>query len=344
MPPASDTSSREGIEAEVGLKELYRRGLPKPSHTLRSRVNFNFSQLELVDSESYYSQFGIKIPVHWDGSHQVFRLVIDDQPFLIPALVLMRALFTPSQFLLDNMFRPSGLDRVCHLNYVGDIAEIVLHAAWATSRSSKKPEHWKNALGWMTAYPSATVMVDSIHVEAMRGTIGLHAPMGTLNIILSGIKPAATFLATAANVMSVSPDEAAIIKIKGLEGTIALHGRKLKGTTYGGRSVKMDIPRQDDGSTALTNDEWSAVEPILLSRRLSAQRATSSRRATLDAILAKLSSGESWQRATVNAGHWRTVAHAYEAWKRRGTFSEVLAVLTEFRQLAASGSGASSPS
>ena len=325
--------AREGQIESVSLDDICRRGLPSPGNTVRSVVTFNLGRLTPVGPAEYCKATGVTLPAGEPNHHQVFEVVCGQLTMVIPALVLMRALFRPTQHLLPTMFAPHALDRVCWVRTSVDGAALVIDAHWATQSRAIHFRDWVGPLSWMVAHPSGRQMADSVHANATIGTIGLAPPDAICTAVLRSVRLGCKRFVTDASLQRLQPLDAPSIQLVGLEGDVTMYANSDSRFSWQNlyEPLAMAIPQRRDGSTELSDHEWSLVEPLLMQGRARTCGTVICQRAILDGVLAKLTTGMPWRKCAFRAGTWRNAAFAHRAWSKRGCFAEVLRVLQTAR-------------
>lgn len=272
-----------------------------------------------VAPTDYLSAYDIQIPAGSMSDHQVYEFQVRDTKVQVPALVLLRALFLPSKYLLPTMFRPQALDEVGYLNG----AELEIQADWVQPGYRCMTDAIRNTLRWMFAFPSANEMALSVHENALRGAIALRLPKAVARLSVRGRKIENTYYATEVVISKIIAQEAAFSFANGISSLI---------TEARGSSAKApdeSIPLRDS-QVALSDVEWRLVEPVLLANGRGTTKL--SQRDLFDAILWKLHSGMPWRKVTYKTGSYVHASQAYRIWLERGTFEATLDLLRTLRQ------------
>lgn len=327
----ADVASEDGATSLLRLEELYRRGLPAMSRVVRKRMTVNLQDFALCDARRYTAHFGISADDGATGGHQVFEVQHNGVTYLVPALALMRALFKPSPKLLHEMFGPSALERTLWLEYSGETADIVVDAKWAVASIDRQYGNWKGLLRWMISHPTARRMADSVHRHAMEGRLALDLANCEVEIVLSGIHAPGALLVTGIRILSVTPTEAPDVSLANWEPQIEPINRSWAVGKKPCEPVAISIPTHPDGTSNLTDEEWSVIGPLLGKSRARQQPFQLCRRSLFNSVLRKLSTGVPWRKCVYDSGDWRNAATAYRNWKTRGVFEQVLTFLRETR-------------
>jgi len=329
----AEVESTKGATGLVALTELYRRGLPTVNKTVRRTASVNFQDFSPCDAHDYTTHFQMLMSndvAEFEG-HQVFEVQLQGKTYLVPALALMRALFRPTPKLLHEMFAPNALERTLWLDYSNGTADIVVDAKWATSSVHETHGSWHGPLRWMVSHRSARRMADSVHRHAMAGHLTLDLANCEAEMVLAGIEGPSAVLVTEVRILSITPSEHPDLPVVGCEQQIAFldrnwaKGRKLN------KAVSTHVPSRVDGTLELTDDEWSAIGPLLAGARKRSYSYELCQRSLFDGVLRKLATGETWRKSTYKVGDWRNAATAHRTWTRRGTFEQALVLLRDMR-------------
>lgn len=321
----------DGQIDQLDLTELARRGTPSARAAARKKLAVRFEDFIPCDGGEYFAHFRREVHAGTVDQHQVFELVSDGIRYLVPALVLMRALFRPTAWLLPRMFRPNVLEQVCTLSFDGSAFEVEVNRRWSTASDSERRSDCEAALGWMMLHPTARRMADSVHQHAMAGRIAVDMPLASVEVALAGVQGASAVLVTDARILSVSPTESPDFPVAEQVGRIDYLNRNWAEGRNLRESVSADVPLNADGELVLTDAEWAVVGPLLAGARKTKHAYQHCQRAMLDGILGKLATGKSWREAQYTVGDWRNAATTHRQWTRRGTFAEALQALRAMR-------------
>lgn len=301
------------------LESLGAEGIPSSRSRLltRNNVSTSFCDWESIAATRYLNAYHFSGFEKADSLHQVFQFEFRDTIFQVPALVLIRAMFYPNKHLLPSAFRPQCLD---NLGFVGGN-----RFEFTSNVARVKGYRWVNnsirsRLGWMCAFPSANQMAHSIHEHAMDGIIGLSLPDATITWVVVGKKLRNTYYVTAMSASQILALEPAFDYMQSMSTTV-LETKRF-------RRADEPIPLRN-GKVSVSDEEWDAIEPILLER--SSYHFRLSQRDLLDCVLEKLYSGVPWRIMSCRSGTYVNAAHAYRSWKQFGTFEPALEQLKMMR-------------
>ena len=315
----------------MALSELARRGAPTGQATVRKRLEVQFADFTPINTEEYRTYFGLTERAGAADRHQVFEAFCGGERYLVPALVLMRALFRPTDKLLPQMFSPSALERNCRLDISDGDVIVVVDAKWAHTAEAQRYCSSEGPLSWMMLHPSARRMADSVHRNAMAGRIALDLPEGSAEVVITGVNAASNTLVTEIRILAVTAADAPDLPVATWAPRIDFVNRSWAESRNLTEALTANVPLHADGGYELTDDEWTAVGPILEGRRKLPRQYQHCQRKMLDGVLGKLVTGKSWRDFPYKVGDWRNASSTYRSWNLRGTLDQALQALRDMR-------------
>lgn len=327
-----DIARGDGQREQVPVSELYRRGVPALATGPARRVTLPFAQWRRALPEEVEAPFrlaGLDAPLQ---AHQVYGFKGGRRRFLVPALVLMRAIFRPSRHLLPSMFLPQALDQVSHLDLTRSPPVVVSEMSWATSSARERFSDWAALLEWLHLYPCARKMAASVHEHAMRGELGLTLPSGFITVSVRGIDVAHTTIATHMCIAEIAPATATDTPGVIATASYTLHGQARRHIRPPVATVsKYRVPVRQDGTVELSDSEWEEVEALLRAARSVWRPPRLCQRRLMNNILRKLGFGCPWRELTGPKDNWHNAAYAFRVWSQSGVMRQVIEVLRKHR-------------
>lgn len=253
------------VDSRIKVEDLYRYGLPQVANTQALRFVTDFAHWSEASPLEYLEALGTALPSEVELGHQVFQTSYRDLRVVVPALALLRAFFSPTRWLLSSAFRPQVLDQTCRLVPSSEGLSVKVHAQWATKSREVKFRNWEAPLRWMSAYPSAFTMANSVHQMALKGEIGLTLPKANALMVLHGRRLGSSFYVTRLVMSRLTPLEEPYIGFESQPSCVVLHdnARVEGGSKQTQKTVSFQVPRHLDNSVALTDSEWTAVFRLL---------------------------------------------------------------------------------
>jgi len=318
-----------GGDLEIGdILDLGTCGVPTCSTLVKHKGTLDFGALVAGSANEYLRALALPVPECATNRHMVLEGELDGVQVVIPALVLMRALFRPTKFLLPLMFRPQALDHVCFVDFERSPVDVVVHATW--NGTYRAGDEVQQCVSWMTLFPSATRFAASIHAFALRGQIGMEVPQGSARVTMDGLKVDGVLFATEMKVISVRANEEPILAATGCSRDFVLRNVSRSSSRKANLTEIGKIPNGKSGDLDVSDSEWKAIEPTLLEgqRRLSE---TVNQRYLFDALLEKINVGTAWRTMVPKSGTSNNVRFAERSWRSRGTLLPSLEILRNMR-------------
>lgn len=318
-----------GGDLEIGdISDLGTHGLPACSILVKHRGTVDFGSLVAGNADNYLRALALPVPESSTNRHIVLEGELDGVQVVIPALVLMRALFRPTRFLLPLMFRPQALDRVRFLDFTRSPTEVVVDASW--NGAYRTGDEVQQCISWMTFFPSAIRFASSVHEFAMRGQIGMDMPHASARVTMDGLKVDGVLFVTEMRVISVRANEEPTLDATGCSREFVLRNVCRSGSKKAILTEIEKIPNGKSGDLDVSDSEWKSIEPTLLKgqRRL---RETVNQRYLFDALLEKINVGTAWRTMVPKSGTSNNVRFAERSWRSRGTLLPSLEILRNLR-------------
>lgn len=298
----------------------------------RRRALTSFKDWTLTSFDEY--AFALGTPVYGATGHLAWAFRSNSLRFVVPALVMIKALFRPNELLFRHLFLPQSLDDICLFggeSVDGSNRMVSLLGTLRDSGYSHSRESVLEPLSWLVCFPSARGMWSSVLGEAVAGRLGLQLPRATIQTVVHGSVHASNFYVTKMVVVALEAEEAPLEFASGHTRMISFHASDERLAS----GFKPNITRDNSiplrrGNSALSDAEWAELEPIIA--RVS--RFKHSPRSIVDAILSKLSQGTSWADTVYPKGiHHTNASIAFHRWSKDGRWDKVLSVIAEHRQL-----------
>lgn len=311
--------NRNGTQTSAPLESLTSSGIPvNPKEQKKPGLVTEFRTWRKINPKEYLAAFNIEISEEVESNHQVYEFQVRDTIVQVPTLVLMRALFLPSKYLMPRMFKPHALEDIGYINS----SELQIQADWAQPGYRCMTVAIRNTLRWMFAFPSANEMAHSVHENAIEGAITLALPQVIVRLSVHGKKIKNTYYAT----------ELIVSKIVAQELPFTFSSNCPIVVTESSKSLVIapddSIPLLN-GQVTLSDGEWQMVEPVLLAYGRECTKLC--QRNLFDTILEKLHSGIPWRKMTYKTGSFVHASRAYRFWQQKGTFQAALNLLKTLR-------------
>lgn len=304
------------------------------SRARRVRVDSDFKHWSTASAHEYLAGFGVELDV--TERHRIFSVPHDGVRYLIPTLVLMKAMFRPFSQLAPFLFVPNGLE-LMSVPDTSDPRPSVHLMPGVLDTHSRERASVREPLSWYWSFPTARQCWDSAYAWARRGHLALDLPAAKIGLVVKGRLEGATCYVTDCGVIRVDVEEEPHDFARNHRRHICFHeGAGLRDQRKGRKGYP--APLSDGkllmrGNTwSLSDDEWAAVEQIVTP--VNPNRGRNRKhdlRTLLDGIVEKVGSGVPWQKMTYKAGDWRSACWEYRKLLNCGEWEEICSVLAKTR-------------
>lgn len=320
-----------GSRQHASLRQL-RSTLPSPSGAKSIALNqVSLGRLQLTDASAYLAALGL--PRECRRAHEVYCLEQEGRCLHIPTAVLLSAFISRLAHVGDGLLRAGSLDQTVGALVRDDKVDLEYHWRGGLAAAGREPEVHKRFL-WLTCFPSARRLWNSIYLHACEGRLGMTPPNARISGKAYTFRRAdgACFVSRIA-IHEIEPLEKPLPFAEGVAELAYRFDAKRSASAANIRSHldQAEGKRQGDISPgpdgwALTDDEWREIVSHLKSL---GRRCPSTARAHLDVSLHKHGTGTKWAdisgRSSSNSG-------AYSRWLVDGRWDEVKTVLRRLRQ------------
>lgn len=322
--------SQDGSEEQVQVGSLANVGLPTTRSLERAVYTGGISAWTRASPDKYLQAFGFSAANQLSAGHPVYCHVLDDGTTLhVPALALIRALFKPHRLVLPVVFSPGNIDVLGFVDYASTPPVVVLDKEREKYLDRREVEGRYEPLRWLHSSRSARDCSQRIFLNALSGCVDLALPLGQFRLVMHGRRVESELFVTKVTIISVSVE--ATDSVTGTIQSYVFHRMAAAERKVPALSTLPPIPSRADGMVTLSCTEWVYIEPLLNgnNRREKAH----SRRALLDVILQKLSSGRSWKAMSRDSGFIETnLTTTFRRWQRDGRLGSVLDRLKHVRE------------
>ncbi len=259
-------------------------------------------------------------------AHEAWAFVHEGRRYVVPALVLMRAIVDFDAELFTKLFQPQSLEDICCPSSTEEKsgARVTLSSNLKGAPRRKTPG-LRALMGWLYSFPSARRFWASAYQSAKEGRIGLTLPAASLTFTAVGV----TFR-TSGNVYVT---RLSLIAIQAQEEPLPFaseHPREISVRQVRSKSEEeWEAQLATEKKLNISDDMWKAVEPILARSRGLGPKADNRRR--LGCVLQVLSAGSTWSvAARMHKCPIATASDALARWKQDGRWSDVTRELSQF--------------
>lgn len=275
--------------------------------------------------DEYCRYFGLRLPAGLRNQQTVFMYQAEDGTRVhVPALAFMQGFFKSNGFLFRRLFTPCNVDTLGFVDYACEPPAVIVNR----DDTLKVHESRDEIVRWVLSSPAVRTSVQSIYMHALHGRVDFELPAGVFRLVLHGYQSGADLFAT--KVAAISVQLHASDSITSTEEKFFFHRMASPVRTVTPIHEFSAVPKQAGQGVELSESEWAQVSPLLRSSRDARQRYC--RRALLNAILQKLSSGRTWKQtsAVCRIPHVNLTT-TFRIWHLDGRFAKVLDLLSVLR-------------
>ncbi|MFM0652213.1 hypothetical protein [Paraburkholderia sediminicola] len=316
--------SEKGVVEWMDMQSIWQHQQSLPRRTRASAVT-RLDEWEVTDASEYLQIAGLDTDLA--GGHTVYAFSYNGLRFLVPAILVTKALFQPNATVFEYLYRPSALDLLLAPVLEAETVTVRLLPRLTKSHSSPSDLALAN-LGWLYCFPSARDAWNSAYSSAARGLVHVTMPRMQSHVNLRGVLSGNTVAASTLSIRSFEPMERPF-EWAGVQPHQFFHKPKTGRITPHARLIKPDIGQGPNG-WALSEREWHSIRHLFAARN---QRRTDEQiRTFVSAVLMKLGSGNGWR--AVNASHGTTskVSSFYTECCVAGRWNKIEKIVRELRK------------
>lgn len=309
------------------LSAVVSRGVPTERNS-RSVISQQIAAWSEVDPVEYLEAFDLRSASAAQPGHAVYATCHKQIRILIPALVILRAFFRPTRYLLAQMFEPQALDHVRYLDYAHSPPQVEFYGLTWRNLSDRHGD-LRTPISWMSVFPSAMRFAASVHLHARSGRVAVTLPNARVKLAVQGRRQGSSLYATNATLLEIDALEEPMGWVTNHSSTI--YRRAPVARTRSSVLRVTGIPSRSNGHVEVTDAEWTLIEPILLPTSCSRRRIKLDQRGIFDGILRKLLLGSGWKSTPYTVGSHTHALYAYRRWMQEGSLDRALAVVRQHR-------------
>jgi hypothetical protein len=261
-----------------------------------------------------------------------YRFSCVGQMFVVPASVLMCAMFRPFHGMARYVFAPQGLDNLFVPASNTERPELLFFRDVRTSTEIQphNAEGILNSLSWMYCFPSARGMWNSVLVHARGGNLRMDLPLGKLTFTGRGTP--------VGNILFVAELQLKLLKTEeSPRPMFSEHVRVIefqriprsKTQPSGKLAVQLEGLPSRNGDYSLSDDEWADLKDVMNPTHASPRQYEL--RAMIDNILEKLGKGLPWDHLSGGLRDSSPWSKTYYRMKADDRWDTLLAVLWRHR-------------
>lgn len=311
------------------MGELCTRGAPSGFEKARQRAFATcFDDWSVTPATRYLEAFAGLEDVQ--GQHVVYSFKHGWFEYLVPALVVARALFPLIADAFQYAFTPRNLEVLCfpverrgHWSVIMPNFKGVYKARFRRSTVE--------ALTWASLYPSAHQAWRSIFDFASLGIVGVKLPRATVSLLAYGLRSGRTVHVTKLSVNALQPHEEPFAFASGAPSSFVMNSNAQPLTSHPNTYFEQMDEGHEHVVHRLTDDEWQHLKGF--TERKKAPRGRQPRddvRDIADGLLIRVATGSPWQNIPVPIAGDALSRH-WAAWRADGRLANLCKVMVRLR-------------
>lgn len=305
----------DGSSRTVEISELARRGIPfdglnQPHRSATQfQLNTHLHRWSRCSLDDFAAAVGLPANI---GGHTGWTFTEAGTTFVIPTLVVLRALVRPNPSLFPQLLRPQSLDDIC--TYLPD-----RNTVWPWVKHMNKGAGRIKAgkrLTWFYCFPSARLAWGSVLRYAALGRLDWDPPEASAVLCVNGVRVGDTRYITKMVTMAVRAEEE----------PFEFAAKQSRDIEYQPELSSVDELLTSTGSR-LTDAEWALIEPLLY-----APRATNVQKAVAEHVLLAEAVGIKKHYIFPTTTSVERILDAQAHWRLTGRLARAKKALTDARQ------------
>ena len=321
---------KDGELTTIKPGELANVGIPNEGAVFKGFYT-DFSEWQLASGDTtntYAIGLGYRAGL---SQHQIYEFSSAGRHYLVPTLVLMRALLRPNSVTLKSAFYPQGLERIIVPLFDQDnkLKKCVLDPTIYLGRN--RSDSFEEVLLWMYCRPSARKMFDSVYLHYRSGVIGIDLPIGRAKLSGKAVRHGEFHLVTHLVISEVDTSEGTIAEFMGHPKTVIQlykFSNRWPQSIMERTNTSTHIPLEVQGRVALNDDEWEAIKDKFSFDYIRAKHCP---RLLINGILSKLSSNKPWRDCAYPTGTWSNASNFYQVLTKKGQWPLIIETLVKLR-------------
>lgn len=320
-----------GTRFEDNLGTLAKIGVPDGDYEWRAPFTTDLADWTRAPTEDYLAAFPRLAEASTNGTHQIFRFRHGLSDFLVPALVLFRALFPLIPDAFEYAFTPRMLELLCHPIENEGHWSVVQPDFKGLYRGRNRPAT-RESLTWGSLFPSANKAWSSVYKNCCEGSFAMSLPLAQARILPIGIKCGRTVYVTSLFVSAVLALEAPFDFASGAANSFLWNRSASPLGTHTNQYQVRAIHRRTPSYTLLTDAEWTHVRHVCdPAQSLTGRRPQDCRRAIADGLLKRYATGFLWKEIAQMPLTPSSLERHWYQWRSDGRFEAFLKLIKDIR-------------
>lgn len=315
------------------LKSIFSQNIKEVKENVEADFS-NWRRLTVNEINVLSRQLGfIKVV----NNHAHFSFLFKGNKYIVPAGVLMCAMFRPFSGISKYLFSPQGLDNLCmpYGNCISPKMMFFMSSRYSVGIQTEAAQGILNSLSWMHCFPSGLQMWGSVLDYSKKGRLDLTLPKAKIKFHIAGsLLESGEVMVYEARIRILEPLEIPFEHFS--EHSRLIEFERILHKYYADKKKKLhskdlSIPLRN-GEFKLTNSEWDALQGEFVRRKLIGT--ADNFRRMIDMQLEKLSQGLTWRSVASKESDVYVCYSYFRKWKADGRWVYLIDTLTKLRSSA----------
>ena len=289
-----------------------------------------------VDGREYLDAIGL--PNVAAEGHDVFALDSSGGRVLVPTAVLLASLVGRLFGVGDRLFEAGSLDHLASATVSGGSVHVQLSLN-AGSLVERNRSLTRARFEWLTCYPSARQLWDSVYLNASNGRLSLRPALARIDASFTGYRKKGTLYVTRAAFKNLVPLEEPYPFAAGCaRREFSFHENAPLRAKCLAQFRSERLLRTNSGPAVpvgaagwgTTDEEWHRALDLMSKEGYKRQPMA---KRSIDTALQKFATGASWVETSPNPN---SAVKTYGKWRKRGQWHLFVKILREIRQSSSS--------
>lgn len=331
-----------GIRLENNLGTLTKVGIPDGDYEWRAPFTTDFAAWTVAPTADYLAAVPGLGEASSEETHQIFRFRHGWSEFLVPALVLFRALFPLIPDAFEYAFTPRMLELLCQPVENEGHWSVVLPDFKGVYRGRDR-RATRESLTWCSLFPSASNAWSSVYKNCCQGSFAMNLPLAQARILPIGIRRGRTVYVTSLTISAVLALEPPFDFASGAANSFLWNRNASPLGPHTNQYQEPAIHRETALYALLTDAEWARVSHVCdAALSLKGRKPQDCRRAIANGLLARHVTAAPWKEIAQVPLTARALERHWYQWRKDGRFEALIGLSKEIRPNMADLSSSSS--
>lgn len=320
-----------GTRFENNLGTLTKVGIPDGDYEWRAPFTTDLADWTRAPTSDYLEAFPGLAEASSMGTHQIFRFRHGLSDFLIPALVLFRALFPLIPDAFEYAFTPRILELLCQPLENDGHWSVVLPDFKGVYRGRDRPST-RESLTWGSLFPSANKAWSSVYKNCCKGSFSMSLPLALARVLPIGIRRGRTVHVTSLTISAVLALEPPFDFASGAANSFLWNRNASPLGPHTNQYQEPTVHRKMSPYARLTDAEWARVSHVCeAALSVTGRKSRDCKRTIADGLLTRYVTASPWKEIAQIPLTPSSLEEHWYRWRRDGRFEALLQLIKDIR-------------